>query len=571
MKYLREILASAGLFFLVTLCFWPVHSFEFIDLDDNDYITENVFVASGLKPENIVWAFTEFHSGHWHPLSWVSHMLDCQLFGLDPGPHHLVNLALHASSAVLLFLFLLRTTSFWGASLFCALIFALHPMRVESVAWVAERKDVLSVFFALCALHAYVFFRHSRQKKHYCLLLFFFCLSLLSKPTFVSLPILLILLDWWPMQRFTDIRLGDKRLQLCIVEKIPLALFSLLSCILTIYSQSAGGGLKDVNAYPLSDRIPSVLFGYLIYAGKVFWPHPLAILYPFQSYPPGSAIAALLGLLAISYLSFYHRRRYPMLLFGWLWFIISLIPMIGIVQIGGQAYADRWSYVPHIGIIVGLTYWVMQNFRGSLKILSGLAIALVLASALVLRGNLVHWRDSEQIFTHTLRVTKNNFLIHNNLGVFYSKRGDFAQADFHINQANKIRPQYPNAMNNLGKIKAQEGNSNAARALFQKALQINPNLLSARYNLGLLAAQDGQVHKALVYWVNTLQRDVHYQAARDSLHWILTKNKGDVLDIPVEQVDSYESAKQTLENWEIDARDQDLHRKLCQQYKCSKP
>lgn len=531
-------LCALSIVLAICLVFAPTAQFEFLNFDDTTYITENAFVTSGLSFTNLTWAFSTPYAGHWHPLTWLSHQLDCELFGVAPGAHHLMSVGIHALNTILVFLFLNTSTKALAPSLFAALVFGVHPLRLESVAWVSERKDVLSMFFGLLTLNLYLAFVRARSVFIYCCITLAFLLSLLAKPTFVTLPALLVLLDLWPLNR---VRLSSRSLEkrqilAAIVEKIPLALISITLCAIAINSQHLGGGLQNLSGYAATDRIAGAFVSYLAYFGKLLIPTGMGIFYPFQIYAPGVGVGAFLGLLALSYMFLAHWRTAPYLACGWLWFLISALPLIGFVQIGGQAFADRWSYLPTLGPLIGITWWAVDYLspRIGTRLLRVLATSLVLALGIITHYELPHWRNSETIFTRTLEVSPHNFMAHTNLGSALRDKGDAQRAAYHFEEAVRLNPTYPEALNNLGIVRAEQGRYREAQELFTKAFTIRPDFDQARYNAGLAYSQMGNNVRASIDWSKVLANNPRHASALQSLQalssWIEPLNCQQVVD-----------------------------------------
>ena len=356
----KPMLLGALLVFATVLLYGGVRHHEFLDFDDSQYVTKNIHVITGLKLGNVVWAFTTFYAANWHPLTWLSHMTDCQLFGLNSGSQHLVNVALHAANVLLLFLLLQRGTGAVWRSFFVAALFAVHPLNVETVAWVAERKSLLSTLFSLLTIAAYGLYASQPGWKKYLLVLVSFSLALMSKPMAVSLPLVLLLLDYWPLRRYEDLPFRSKWARLSL-EKLPLFLMSAASSVVTIIAQRSGGSVVDASSLPLSLRVGNALVSYVAYIGKMFWPAKLAIFYPHpqHSLPWSDVFAAAVILSSITIAMLYlHRARY--LAMGWFLFVITLIPVIGIVQVGRQAMADRYTYFPCIGLFL-IVVWGLSD------------------------------------------------------------------------------------------------------------------------------------------------------------------------------------------------------------------
>ncbi|MCB0310411.1 MAG: hypothetical protein KDD42_04205, partial [Bdellovibrionales bacterium] len=457
------------IFFAVLWLYLPVHNFDFLNFDDNLYVTANQQVLNGITWEGIRWAFTSEHSSHWQPLAFISHMLDVELFGLDAGAHHLVSVVIHAVNCSLLFVLSYYSTKWLIGSLYVALLFGIHPMRIESVAWVSERKDVLSIFFLLLMLILYMHYSKKGSKISYLTACLALLLSLLSKPTAIVAPFLLLLLDFWPLDRFAVNESCQIRKR--FLEKVPFFLLSVLSLLTALWAQGSGGGLKSLQAYPIGLRIDSVLVGYQTYFAKLFLPSEYAIFYPFEIYQPGIAEGALILLALLVSAGFWKRKIYPGLFFGILWYIVALLPMIGILQIGGQSYADRWSYLAHAGLIWGVTISLKSCEQRRLLAVAGLLYLLLFAA--ITRSELYNWRSSQAIFSHTLRVSPENFMAHNNLGVEFDRVGNLAEAKKNFDAAVRLAPSYPTALINLATVFIRERNWNEAEMLLKRAVAIS--------------------------------------------------------------------------------------------------
>lgn len=497
-------LISISLAVLTAAAFEPVRHNDFVQYDDETYITQNPHVLKGLTWEGFRWAFTDNNlTANWHPLTWMSLMLDIELFGPNPLAFHLHNLLLHSISAVLLFYLLARVTgAIWPAA-FVAMVFGIHPLRVESVAWAAERKDVLSVLFFMVTLAAYIHYTNKGGLCRYLFVILCFALGLTAKPMLVTVPIVLLILDFWPLQnpcRKTIARL--------ITEKIPLLVLSLASCVVT-YRVQQGGGSMMVNL-PLHFRISNALFSYVNYIGKMLYPVKLGVLYPYSiDRPVWHVIAACLLLLTITGFAVYGYRRYPWLAAGWCWYLVTLFPVIGIVQVGLQASADRYTYLPSIGITIALAWGIAHltetwPFR---KILSGISICLPAAVLIVAtRVQLTYWKDAAALFEHTLAVTENNVIMHSNLAVALERQNRMDLAMEHAQKAIRIQPESLDANNNMAIILIQQQQYQQAAMYAQKALQIQPNNFKAHNTMAVILAQNNQLDQAIS----------HLQAALDS-------------------------------------------------------
>lgn len=423
---------------VVFVSFAPTLRNDFTGYDDPDYVTANPRVTSGLTSENVRWAFATAHSSNWHPLTWLSHSLDCQLFGLNPAGHHLTSLLLHIVNTMLIFLWLSNVTGFRWPSAFVALLFGLHPLHVESVAWVSERKDVLSTMFWMLTLLAYTSYVKRPGVARYCLVALLFAAGLLAKPMLVTVPLILLLLDWWPLKR-------TERWQRLVCEKLPLLALSALSCMATVWAQRQSGSVATVDQLPVWLRLSNATVSYLRYLGKTVWPAKLAAFYPFplQGIPIWKVAGSLLLISVASWLAFSNRKRHPWLTIGWFWYLVTLLPVIGIVQVGMQAMADRYMYVPLIGLLIALTWECAERAEGSQRVARALPVAavLVLAACAVLSWRQLHfWKDGVTLFTHAIQVTQDNFTAHNNLGVELDRRGQLLEALSHYRETLRIKP-----------------------------------------------------------------------------------------------------------------------------------
>ena len=490
----RTIAVSGALFFGTLLVFSRAIGNDFVNYDDPVYVTENPRVQAGLTPDGIQWAVTTGAAANWHPLTWISHMMDWSLFEDDPRGHHAVNIVWHALNTILVFLLFRRLTNAFWLSAFSAALFAWHPLRVESVAWIAERKDVLSAFFGLFALWAYVVYAQQRSAKWYWLSLGTFALGLLSKPMLVTLPVIMLLLDIWPLQRFRS----APRL-----EKLPFFLLAAGSCAITLAVQHAGGSISAV--LPLRARIANGFVAVAGYLEKFVWPNDLAVLYPHPGFWPATTVVTsilLFVLLTGAALSQFRAR--PWLAISWFWFLIMLLPVLGFVQIGLHYMADRYTYLP----ILGLQLALLPAFAKSSRQVFALA-AVVVLSACVLRtwSQLGVWKNSFTLFDHALSVTHNNYLAYNNRGLFFDGAGRLDEATADYKRSLAINPRYAEANNNLGQALVERGRPRDGLAMFRAALEANAALLAAHNNLGNALADDGKPVEALPHYDFVLARE----------------------------------------------------------------
>jgi len=465
--------------------YFPVSHHPFVNYDDDAYVTENAHVQSGLNWNTVRWAFTTYEFVNWHPLTWISHALDCQMFQLDPGGHHETSVVLHALNTLLLFWVLLRATGSPGPSLVVAALFALHPINVESVAWIAERKNLLSTLFFLLALGAYRWYAREPRVTRYAAVAALFALGLMAKPQVITFPFVLLLWDYWPLQRmFADrtetssenlATVPAKSFSWLILEKVPLFAICLASAVITLRAEHTGGTLSGIYFHPFSVRLQNAILSYVRYVGKAFWPSGLALYYP---YPSGDllvlwqVIAAFAFLLAVSALVIASRRR-RYLLVGWLWFLGTLVPMIGLRQVGIQAMADRYAYLSFIGLFImvcwGVAEWARQRHISSANLAVVSAVALV-ALAVMTHRQLAYWDDNVTLWSHAVAVTNNNYMAEDHLGGALLADGQLEVAMPHFYRAVSINPDDPDSNLNIGGYEQQQRNFPQAIAQYKKVI-----------------------------------------------------------------------------------------------------
>ena len=451
--------------------YWQLRDNDFVNFDDPGYISQNEHVKAGLTWEGIVWAFSQSHAFNWHPLTWISHMLDCELYSLNAGGHHFTNLLFHIVNALLLFLLLNRMTKNLWASAFVAAAFALHPLHTESVAWASERKDVLSTFFWILTTWAYVWYVERRGIARYILVMLFFVLGLLSKQMLVTLPFVLLLLDYWPLKRFGFEERSSMRgvrpvvsvtIRQSILEKVPLFILSVAASIIVFSVQQGTVVMKSILEYSLAYRLANAVVAYTLYIGKMFWPIHLAIIYPHQGdkLPAWQIAGAILLMLCITTAVIYKLRRRPYLGVGWFWYLGTLVPVIGLVQVGNQALADRYTYVPLTGLFI-IVAWGMSDMLGRLRyrkvVLSLLGIISLAVLGVLSSRQVRHWRNGITLYEHATKVVANNWLAHNMLGRLFASQGNFEKAIEEYNKALKIEPDNALPNTNLGTALAQQG------------------------------------------------------------------------------------------------------------------
>jgi tetratricopeptide (TPR) repeat protein len=503
---------SIGLAVSTLLVFWQVRNFDFVNYDDNAYVYENPRVLSGITVDNIRWAFTAGHASNWHPLTWLSLMLDCQLFraaslpgGPNPGKMHLVNVFFHLANTLLLFTVLKQMTGALWQSAFVAALFAVHPLHVESVAWVSERKDVLSTLFWLLTMWAYL--QYVRQPKiwRYLLTMLFFALGLMAKPMLVTLPFVLLLLDYWPLERF-----GQRKIFYLVREKIPFFILVAVSGAVTFFVQRSSGAVVGANAFLLRNRFANAALSYSRYIAKMFWPRNLAVFYPFNDagLPFWQIAASVLILLGLSVLVIRFGRRQKYLPLGWFWFLGTLVPVIGIVQVGAQAMADRYTYIPYIGLFIMLA-WLVPKLLEKLpqrKFVLGLTMILSLSAlAVIAHRQTSRWKNSITLFSHTVEVVQDSWLAYNNLGVAYSVEEQWTQAAPLYEQAVKINPRYSEAYANLGYVYSVLKRYDDAIAAYQRAVQIRPTYVEALNNLGMVYSNLGLYQQEVDVYLRMLE------------------------------------------------------------------
>jgi len=515
----RNVIVSvySALILSTLLVFWQVRNFDFINYDDDRYVYENQHVLNGLTQDGIIWAFTTPHIGNWLPLTWLSFMLDHQLFGTNPGWMHLINLLLHIVNTLLLFAVLKKMTGSLWPSAFVAAAFALHPMHVESVAWITERKDVLSTLFLLLTLAAYVSYVSRRSRVRYLLTVLLFAAGLLAKPMLVTLPFLLLLLDYWPLNRFDsqpaktssrqpckpasipDIR---RILYLIIIEKIPFFALAAISSVVTFLAQRSGGAVTDTNVLPSQTRIANAVISYAIYIEKMVWPQNLSVFYPYdiRVFLFWRVTLCALLLVGISFLVIRFGRTKKYLPVGWFWFVGTLIPVIGLVQSGEQSLADRYTYISYIGLFIMIA-WGMPELLlkwPQRKNALGLLMAIVLTTlGICAHQQVSYWNNTASLFTHALKVTQNNYIAHCGLGVAYDHLGRYQEAIESYTQAIRSKPNYSEAHCNLGVAYDVIGRHQNAVESYKQAIKIKPNYAKAHYNLGVAYSRLGRYQDAI--------------------------------------------------------------------------
>ncbi len=489
------------------LVFWQVRNFDFVNYDDNVYIYENPHVLNGLTSDGISWAFTTGCTANWHPITWLSLMLDCQLFGTNPGSMHLVNLLLHLVNALLLFVVLKKMTGSLWPSAFVAVAFAIHPMHVESVAWITERKDVLSTFFFLLTLAAYVGYVRGRGILRYLLTVVLFVFGLLAKPMLVTLPFVLLLLDYWPLERIRGQKTEDRErntesvLKL-VIEKIPFLAIAAISSAITFMVQRSGGAMAGMDVLPLKFKFANAVISYARYIGKMFWPENLAVFYPFDadSFALWQVAMCVLLLLVISIFMIRFGRKQRYLPVGWFWFLGTLMPVIGLVQAGEQSLADRYTYIPYTGLLIIIAWGLPELLSRWLyrKIALGIAAVMVLTVlGIGAYRQAGYWKNSSALFTHAIEVTQNNYIAHEHLAQELYKQGNPALAIEHYKKALEINPYYAESYNNRGIVYSKLDRWQEAIKDFSQAIRIKPDYVDAIYNRGIAFGNLGRWQEAI--------------------------------------------------------------------------
>ena len=570
MQNQKKLLIIFILILLTLVVYWQVKDFNFAGYDDELYITENLHVQSGLTIESVKWAFTTYHAGNWHPVTWLSHMLDIELYGLNPMGHHWTNLQFHIANTLLLFFILFKMTGALWRSAFVAALFALHPLHVESVAWVAERKDVLSTFFGMLTISAYIMYVKKRNLLRYSLVFILLSLGLMAKPMLVTMPFVLLLLDFWPLDRlkyysrYQSSGFQSLNLSRLIYEKTPLFIPVAISSVLTILAQKDAGALYTFEALPITNRIANAFVSYAGYIIKTIWPQNLAVFYP---HPFGGVLLwyvflAALAIAAISFFSIRLFKKYPYITFGWFWYLGTLIPVIGLIQVGAQSMADRYTYIPLIGLFIIVAWGIsdlLKKWHSNKIILAVFAIILISAFSTQSYFQIKHWENSTSLFEHAVKVTNHNWLAYNNLGLALMRKGKSNDAVFYFKKTLEIRPDFLKTLDNLGialcrlkkfeealfyyskalKIDPKQAgiHNNTANVLtalgkpeeaikhYKTAILIDPGFAEAYYNLANVLATQEKLDKAILYYELAIKKDFGHSNAHYNLGCILLKKK----------------------------------------------
>jgi tetratricopeptide (TPR) repeat protein len=543
-RYYSDIFIYAFLCVSILSVYWQVLTFDFISFDDYMYVRDNPIVRQGITFEGIKWAFATMYAGNWHPLTWLSHMMDIEIFGLNPGMYHVMNVFIHMASTLLLFYCLRRMTGSIWKSAVVAFIFGLHPLHVESVAWISERKDVLSTFFWILTMLCYKRYIERRSAASYIAVAVCYLLGLMAKPMLVTLPFVLLLLDFWPLKRpglivsdevgvstAKDMKQGIRwsgMLKL-IREKIPLLLIAGVASVTTIFAQKGSGAISNLEIIPLHIRLQNAIISYLIYMEKMVWPSHLAVFYPFpKMIALPMVIISAATLIALTLLFVVNISRFPYLIVGWLWYLGTLLPVIGIIQVGSQAMADRYTYVPLIGISIMIAWGLPQlidQWRSGRYVLSGILCLIVPLLMWSTWHHTGYWKDNVTLFSHAIDVTKDNYLAHNSLGVALCNRGEFDAGINHYIEALRIYPEHIQALNNLGAALVKEREYGKSIEHFKKAIQLDPYFVNAHYNLGVALYSLGKVDEAIKEYQEVLQLNPQHSGAFQNIQIALAKQR----------------------------------------------
>lgn len=519
----------------VFLVYQKVQTFDFVNIDDDVYAYRNEHVATGLSGENVVWAFTTTYAGFWHPMTWMSLMLDYELYGMNPGGYHITNVVIHGINAVLLFVLLhLMTGAFWRSAL-VALLFALHPLHVESVAWISQRKDVLSTLFWMLTMAAYVYYCRHPSLLRYLIVAVMFVIGLMAKTMLVTVPFVLLLLDYWPLNRLSGDRArnngsvtqsmpgesgGMPPVTAVIMEKIPLIMISGIFSLLSVVAQRSYATMPTLDQYPMLLRTGNAIVSYVRYMVKTIWPGDLAVYYPYPDHWPFLAVAGCLSvLIAISIAAFLAARRYPYVVTGWYWFLGTLVPVIGLFQVGSFSMADRYTYIPLIGLFIILS-WGGADLARRYRIPHGAAGAVVVTLVLlgiVARNQVETWQSSVTLFEHALKKTSNSYVAHTNLGLAYVNAGMDDKALMHYKEAIRIKPDNARAYNNIAAVLFRKGKREEAVEYLEKAVVVKPDFVGSYNNLGLIYFGGKQYDVSARYFEKAIEVEPAYAEGYNNL------------------------------------------------------
>ncbi len=531
-RYHIIIVICLSLTLSILTVYWQLKDCDFAGYDDELYVTENKNVQAGLTFKGIRWAFTTFHAGNWHPLTWLSHMLDCEIYGLNPMGHHWTNLQLHIVNTLLLFFILQKMTGATWKSAFVAAFFALHPLHVESVAWVAERKDVLSTFFGMLTILAYIRYVTKSNFFRYFLVFILLSLGLMAKPMLVTLPFVLLLLDFWPLERLRyhshhqSSNFQAFNLFHLIREKVPLFIPVAISSVLTILAQKEVGALYSFETLPVKTRIANTFVSYVNYMVKAIWPQKLAVFYPypFEMLSLWQIFWSVLLIAGLSFLTIRMLNQYKYVAVGWFWYLGTLVPVIGLLQVGAQGMADRYTYIPFIGLFIIVTWGIsdlLKKWHYSKIVLAVFAIIVIFAFSTRSYFQTIHWKNSAAVFDNAIKVTDYNWVAYNNLGLALMRDGQAKEAVFYYKKALQIKPGYLTALHNLGIAFFQIGKLEEALSYYSEALKIDPEHAEIHNHIAIILATQGKLEKAVQHYTKALFIDPELAGAHYNLANVL--------------------------------------------------
>ncbi len=509
-------LIAVTLLAITVIAYAPIFNAGFVNYDDIDYVTRNSHVQSGLTVDGVKWAFTTFRASNWHPLTWLSLMADAQIYKLNPRGYHLTSLLIHLLNTLILLIVLSKLTGSLWKSGFVAALFAVHPLHVESVAWISERKDVLSTFFWLTAIWAYSEYVKSKNTKTYILTLVLFALGLMAKPMVVTLPLTLLILDWWPLGRIRTLANWKQ----VVVEKLPMFAISAASAVVTIIAQQQGGAVNSIERLGIGIRAANAAWSYAAYIVKMVWPSNLAVPYPHpkDTLPIWQVALATVALVSISSLVIAYAKRKPYLPAGWLWYLITLTPVVGLLQVGSQGMADRYTYVPLIGIFMMIAYGVPKmNTHLTKALTAALSAVAIVSLAAVSYSQVRVWKNSHTLFKHSIACTQNNYIAHNNLGAVLADEGKSDEAAKHYRTALSIEPGYAAANANLGVWLTRQNRLDEAIYYFHRALKADPNSADAHNGLGVALAKKGYLTAAMKEFTAALRINPESNSTKQNL------------------------------------------------------
>lgn len=510
---------SILLFSMILIVYWQCNDFLFLSYDDPGYVSENIRIQQGVTIENLKWAFSTIYFSNWHPLTWISHMLDAQMYGNDPGKHHFINVLLHGINTILLFTFLRKATSKFLPSVLVAALFATHPIHIQSVAWISERKDLLCGLFFFLTITSWHNFGKSGKQSSYLLAILFYMLGLMAKPMVVTLPFVLLLIDFWPLNRMAlctrksncdTPEQGHKNCLFLVYEKIPFFILSILSSIVTFYAQKTDGAMANLSDLGLVARLENSIVSYVLYLGKLLIPSNFSIIYPHpKSFSLQVVIFSALIISSISMLAIRQIKSKPYIIIGWTWFLGMMIPVIGIVQVGMQAMADRYAYLPFIGlyIIIAFSLYDLLPNKGKRMAYSIISLTTILALSAITYKELFHWKNGVRLFSRAVAITENNYLAHNNLGYELVQQYRFEEAETEFKKALQIKPDFEIAHVNLGLRLVEEGKIEEGIEHYRTAIKIRPSYAAAHNNLGNTLFRKGDLQGAATHYIAALKAD----------------------------------------------------------------